>query len=237
MPTTQTFIEQLCQARDTTHSKNHPYIRKWAAGELTRKQMGYYTVMHYHFVTQYLNWLAYIWAHCPVDEVRVQILDNLTEEEDPKDRHMDMILDFCGACGYPPEEVKSAAILPWTEALIDWGWRLVYQHPWPVSLTGLTIGLESQPPDIYRRITGSFTTHYHWEAHDRAIRFFAGHIEADTVHSARGLQIAAQYCDTPTLQAAAIAAVAAASRKRWNHMNGIYWHALYGREDDTPVEA
>lgn len=236
MPTAQTFVGQLHQARDATHSKNHPYIRKWAAGELTRKQMGYYTVMHYHFVTQYLNWLAYIWAHCPVDEVRAQILDNLAEEEDPKDRHMDMILDFCHACGYPPEEVKSASILPWTEALIDWGWRLVYQRPWPVSLTGLTIGLESQPPDIYRCITGSFTTHYRWEAHDRAIRFFAGHIEADTVHSARGFRIAAKYCDTPTLQTEAIATVAAASKKRWNHMNGIYWHALYGREDDTPTD-
>ena len=48
MPTTETFAEQLCQARDATHSKDHPYFRKWAQGELTPKQMGYYTVMHYH---------------------------------------------------------------------------------------------------------------------------------------------------------------------------------------------
>lgn len=26
MPTTQTFVEQLRQARDATHSKNHPYL-------------------------------------------------------------------------------------------------------------------------------------------------------------------------------------------------------------------
>ena len=74
MSITLPFTEQLRQARDATHSKNHPYIDKWAQGELTRKQMGYYTVMHYHFVTEYLKWLAYIWAHCPVDEVRIQAI-------------------------------------------------------------------------------------------------------------------------------------------------------------------
>ena len=62
-----TFVEQLRQARDATHSKNHPYFRKWAQGELTKKQMGFYLVMHYHFVTEYLNWLAHMWAHCPVE--------------------------------------------------------------------------------------------------------------------------------------------------------------------------
>lgn len=80
------------------------------------------------------------------------------------------------------------------------------------------------------------TTHYGWSAGDEAIRFFAGHIEADTVHSARGFQIAETYCDTPVLQAEALGVVAMASKKRWNHMNGIYWYTLYGREDDTPAD-
>jgi hypothetical protein len=46
--------------------------------------------------------------------------------------------------------------------------------------------------------------------------------------------MAEKYCDTPELQAAAVAAVAAASHKRWQHMNGLYWYTLYGRTDDTP---
>jgi len=60
MAAPQAFVEHLRQARDATHSKDHPYFRKWAQGELTRQQLGFYTVMHYHFVTEYLNWLAYI---------------------------------------------------------------------------------------------------------------------------------------------------------------------------------
>jgi len=68
------------------------------------------------------------------------------------------------------------------------------------------------------------------------VRFFAGHVEADAVHGARGFKMAEKYCDTPELQAAAVAAVAAASHKRWQHMNGLYWSTLYGRTDDTPTE-
>jgi len=54
MPTTQTFVEQLRQARDATPSKNHPYFRKWAQGELTKKQMGFYLVMRLVMITSSL---------------------------------------------------------------------------------------------------------------------------------------------------------------------------------------
>jgi hypothetical protein len=70
-------------------------------------------------------------------------------------------------------------LLPWTEALVDWGWRVVSQRPWQIALTGLTIGLESQPPEIYPPLVASFPKHYGWALEDKAIRFFAGHIEAD----------------------------------------------------------
>jgi hypothetical protein len=48
--------------------------------------------------------------------------------------------------------------------------------------------------------------------------------------------MAEKYCDTPELQSAEVSAVATASRKRWQHMNGLYWYTLYGRTDDTPPE-
>jgi hypothetical protein len=67
------------------------------------------------------------------------------------------------------------------------------------------------------------------------VRFFAEHIEADTVHGTRGFAIVEQYCPTPDLQQQAVAQVQQAAIMRWRHMNGIYWHALEGRVDDTPV--
>jgi pyrroloquinoline-quinone synthase len=228
------FRKALLEARDETHSRAHPFIDKWASGELTRPQTAVYVTQHYHYVSEFLSWIAYVASQTPEREVRRHLLMNLAEEEDPQDTHMDMLFDYAEACGVSRDAVLKAKILPWTEALRDWGWRTAYREPWQVALAGFLVGLESQPPDIYSRIVPALAKHYGWPEGTRAVRFFRTHIEADTVHGARGLDILASYCDHPALQEQAIQCVGVAARKRWEHMNGIYWYALHGREDTTP---
>lgn len=230
----KSFLKELKAARDEWHSMNHPFIDLWEQGKLTKKQTAVYVVQHYHFVTDYLNWLAYLWATCPEKDVKDSILDNLKEEEDPEDRHLEMLIDYAKACGLKRSDVINARVLPWTEALKDWGWRFIYQNPWPVSCAALMIGLESQPPQIYTRVVPSLHNNYGWDPGDPKIRFFRGHIAADEIHSARGFQMTAKYCNTPELRRAAIEGVRTAARKRWNHMNGLYRFAVYGKSDDTP---
>ena len=232
--TTPLFRQQLIEARDEWHSKNHPFIDKWVNGELTKAQTAVYVVQHYHFVTDFLDWMAYIASKAPARDVKHHLLANLAEEEDPGDSHLDMLFDYAGACGVSRDAFLKSKVLPWTEALKDWGWRTAYQAPWQVALAGFLIGLESQPPDIYKRIVPALAKHYGWPEGTREVRFFATHIGADMVHSQRGFEIVERYCESPALQAEAVQAARIASRKRWNHMNGIYWHALHGREDDTP---
>jgi pyrroloquinoline-quinone synthase len=230
----KSFLHELKAARDERHSKNHPFIDLWEKGALTKRQTAVYVVQHYHFVTDYLNWLAHLWATCPEKEVKDSILDNLKEEEDPADRHLEMLIDYAKACGLKRSDVINARVLPWTQALKDWGWRFIYQNPWQVSCAALMIGLESQPPHIYTRVVPSLHKNYGWNPDDREIRFFRGHIAADEIHSARGFKMTNKYCNTPELQQAAIEGVRAAAQKRWNHMNGLYWFAVHGKEDDTP---
>lgn len=226
--------QALLAARDAHHSKNHPFIEKWASGELTKAQTAVYVTQHYHYVSDFISWIMYIAAQTPEREVKRYLLANLAEEEDPRDTHMDMLLDYAGACGLSRDAVIKSRILPWTEALRDWGWRTAYQEPWQVALAGFLVGLESQPPDIYARIMPALSNHYGWPEEAREVRFFRTHIEADQIHGARGLELLDRYCDRPELQEQAVQCVRAAARKRWEHMNGIYWHALYGRDDSTP---
>jgi pyrroloquinoline-quinone synthase len=228
------FLNDLKAARDERHSKDHPFIDKWSKGELTKRQTAAYVVQHYHFVTDYLNWLAFIWANCSEKDVKDSILENLKEEEDPEDRHLEMLVDYAQACGLTRDEVVNAEVLPWTQALKDWGWRFVYQNPWEVSCAALMIGLESQPPHIYPRIIPALHTHYGWKPDDHEIRFFRGHVAADEIHSARGFKMTEQFCNTPDLRKRAIEGVRIAARKRWNHMNGIYSYAVHGKTDDMP---
>lgn len=229
-----TFRNRLITTRDKKHSKNHPFFEMWARGELTKEQTAIYCMQHYHFVSEYLNWMAYEASQVPHRDVKRYLFENLGDEENPEDRHLDMLTDYVVACGLPRESVENATVLPGTEGLQNWGWRLVYQRPWQEALAGMFIGLESQFLDICKKLVPALHKHYGYSGAAREIRFFEEHIVADEIHGTRGFAIVEKYCTTPELQEKALRAVEEATGKRWSYMNNIHWYALYGRVDDTP---
>jgi pyrroloquinoline-quinone synthase len=231
---TNSFHDQLVAARDGRHSKNHPFFNLWAEGKLSREQTALYCIQHFHYVGDYLNWMAYEASQVPYRDVKAYLFENLGDEENPDDRHLDMLKDYVAVSGLDRESVESAPVLPGTEALQNWGWRLVYQTPWQAALAGMFIGLESQFLDICRRIVPALHRHYGYEPGAREIRFFEEHLTADEIHGSKGFAIVEKYCDSPELRAAALKAVKDAGLRRWRFMNGIYWYALHGKEDDTP---
>jgi len=229
-----TFREKLIALRDKKHSKDHPFFNKWAAGELTKGQTALYCVQHYHFVAEYLNWMAYEASQAPERDVKTYLFENLGDEENPDDRHLDMLTDYVVASGLPRDYVIRSAVLPGTEGLQNWGWRMVYQKPWQAALAGMFIGLESQFLDICKKLVPALHQHYGYQPGQREIRFFEEHIGADEIHGAKGFAIVEKYCTTPELQELALKTVEEATVRRWRYMNGVYWFALHGREDDTP---
>ena len=228
------FHDQLVATRDKRHSKDHPFFELWARGELTKKQTAIYCIQHYHYVGDYLNWMAYEASQIPHRDVKTYLFENLGDEENPEDRHLDMLTDYVVACGLKREGVEQAAVLAGTEALQNWGWRMVYQQPWQAALAGMFIGLESQFLDICKKIVPALHRHYGFSPGAREIRFFEEHIGADTVHGAKGFAIVEKYCATAERHEQAIKVVEEAALRRWRYMNGIYWFALKGKEDDTP---
>jgi pyrroloquinoline-quinone synthase len=228
------FHDQLVQTRDKKHSKNHPFFELWAQGKLTKEQMAFYCTQHFHFVGQFLNWLAYQGSQIPQRDVKTYLFENLGDEENPDDRHLDMLKDFVVACGVDRESVENSIVLGGTDALQCWGWRMVYQQPWQTALAGMFIGLESQFLDICKKIVPALHKHYGFSARAREIRFFEEHIYADEIHGSKGFAIVEKYCHTTELQALALKTVEAATSRRWRYMNDIYWYALHGKEDHTP---
>ena len=228
------FRAQLTAARDSKHSKNHPFFELWSRGKLTKEQTAIYCMQHFHFVGEYLNWMAYEASQIRARDVKAYLFENLGDEENPDDRHLDMLLDYVASCGLVRDSVEKAKVLANTEALQNWGWHLVYQRPWQIALTGMFIGLESQFTDICKKIVPALHQYYGYKPGAREIRFFEQHIGADEIHAAKGFAIVEKYCTAPDLQEASLRVVQEATTKRWAYMNGIYWYALDGREDDTP---
>ncbi len=228
------FRDRLVAVRDKKHSKDHPFFDKWARGELTKEQTALYCIQHYHFVAEYLNWMAYEASQAPHHDVKTYLLENLGDEENPDDRHMDMLADYVVASGLNRDSVEKSIVLSGTEGLQNWGWRMVYQRPWQAALAGMFIGLESQFLDICKKVVPALHKHYGYRPGAREIRFFEEHIGADEIHAGKGFAIVEKYCTTEELQDLALKAVEEATVRRWRYMNGVYWYALEGKADDTP---
>ena len=228
------FHDQLAEKRDRNHSKGHPFFELWVRGKLTRQQTAFYCTQHFHYVGEYLNWLAYEASQIPHRDVKAYLFENLGDEENPEDRHLDMLKDYVAACGENRDAVETTIVLPGTDQLQNWGWRMVYQAPWQAALAGMFVGLESQFLDICKKIVPALHRHYGFKPRAREIRFFEEHIHADEIHGSKGFAIVEKYCNTQELQALALKQVEEATIRRWRFMNSIYWYALHGRTDDTP---
>ena len=60
-----TFRDQLVATRDRKHGKDHAFFDLWAQGKLTKEQTAIYCAQHYHYVNEYLNWMAYEASQVP----------------------------------------------------------------------------------------------------------------------------------------------------------------------------
>ena len=229
------FHDQLIATRDKKHSKDHPFFELWAQGKLTKEQTALYCTQHFHYVVEYLNWLAYEASQIPQRDVKAYLFENLGDEENPDDRHLDMLKDYVSASGVDRNSVESSIVLSGTDQLQNWGWRMVYQIPWQAAVAGMFIGLESQFLDICKKIVPALHKHYGYKPHARGIRFFEEHVYADEIHGSKGFAIVEKYCDTPELQALAIKQVEEATIRRWRYMNSIHLYALHRIDDDTPT--
>jgi pyrroloquinoline-quinone synthase len=229
------FHSQLIAARDKNHSKDHPFFELWAAGKLSKEQTAFYCTQHFHYVGEYLNWLAYEASQIPQRDVKTYLFENLGDEENPDDRHLDMLKDYVAACGVSRDGVEGSIVLAGTDALQNWGWRLVYQSPWQAAVAGMFIGLESQFLGICQKIVPALHQYYGHKSGARAIRFFEEHIQADAIHGSKGFAIVEKYCSTAELQFRALRTVEEATIRRWRYMNDIYWYTLHGKADDTPT--
>ncbi len=138
----RSFHNELISRRDLKHSKNHPLFDLWSRGKLAKEQTAMYCIQHYHFVTEFFNWMAYEASQIPCRDVKAYLFENLGDEENPEDRHLDMLTDYVVASGLDPEQIEAGPVLPGTEALQNWGWRMVYQKPWQATLAGMFIGID-----------------------------------------------------------------------------------------------
>ncbi|MCC5870698.1 MAG: iron-containing redox enzyme family protein [Gammaproteobacteria bacterium] len=232
MPSTDTLLDEktfwkaLRDARQSVASIRHPFSEAWAAGKLSREQLGEWAVQHHYYIAPVPQHLALLYSRIPDLDARQHVMENIVGEEmpeAPEKRHPNLLVKFAIACGKSREDVEGAEergdILPSTRAMAAWTWELTAIRSISDACASLMVGLEGQLPTLYPTYVSAmekmgFT--------DDDLEFFHVHIEGDVGHAQTGLELTSRYANTPQLQRRAIALVKATAEMRYKMLDGIY---------------
>jgi pyrroloquinoline-quinone synthase len=220
------FFAALEAARQPQHGGGHPFSRAWAAGELSRAQLGAWAIQHFYYIDPIPQQFAALFARLPDLDARQHLLENLLGEEMPHapgKRHPDLLRKFARACGVSDERMLGAEaageILPTTRAMRAWIWELSSIRHLAEACAGIMVALEGQLPTLYPKYVEAmrrmgFT--------DDDMEFFHVHIEGDTEHAHVGLELTHRYATSASLQQLAVSAVKASAAMRFAMLDGIH---------------
>lgn len=163
---------------------SHPFYQAWTAGELSLETLREYAKQYFHHVEAFPMVVSATHSRCADPQGRRMLAENLAEEEGltgpGKHDHATLWMHFAEGLGAAPSEVRSAALNPETQALIDTFRRLSNQSY--ASGLGALYAYESQLPDVSASKIAGLSGY--GIADERTIRFFRVHGEADVEHAA-----------------------------------------------------
>ena len=226
MMSTAEFFAALEAARQPKHGGGHIFSRAWAAGELSRAQLGEWAIQHFYYIDPIPQQFAQLYARLPDLDARQHLLENLLGEEMPacpEKRHPDLLRKFARSCGVSDERIlraeQNGEVLPTTRAMRAWIWELSSIRHLSEACAGIMVALEGQLPTLYPKYVDAMRK---MGFSDDDMEFFHVHIEGDTEHAHIGLELTARYATSPELQERAIAAVRASAEMRFSMLDGVY---------------
>ena len=219
------FFAALEAARQPKHGGGHAFSRAWAAGDLSRAQLGEWAIQHFYYIDPIPQQFALLYSRLPDLDARQHLLENLLGEEmpgKPGKRHPDLLRKFARACGVSDERMLKAEqngeILATTRAMRAWIWELV-RHPHAARGLRRHHGrARGQLPTLYPKYVEAMRK---MGFSEDDMEFFHVHIEGDTEHAHVGLELTDRYATTPELQQRAIACVRASAEMRFSMLDGI----------------
>ena len=198
----------------------HPFYQAWSNGELTREELREYASEYWHHVSAFPTYLSALHARLEDAPLRRTVLENLADEEGiPRGRpHSELWMDFATGMGANASDVRSRALQPQTEALME-HFRNVMEAAPAAALASLYT-YESRVPAIARTKAEGLKAHYGADA--ATARYFVLHQTAD-VHHAQVWRdaIETELTAHPEQADAALEAAEATAAALWRTLDGI----------------
>ena len=196
----------------------HPFYQAWTMGELPVESLRHYAAQYYHFELAYPTFLSGLHHRCAHPAIRRQLLDNLWDEEQGSENHVELWLRFCDALGVDRDEVRGGSPEHATAGLVSTYKHLTSGGPLAAGAAAL-YAYESQVPALARVKMEGLRKNYGLED-DRAVSFFAVHRTLDEAHSEAEREMVTALADGE--EDAVLDAVNTATGGLWRFLDGVY---------------
>jgi pyrroloquinoline-quinone synthase len=165
-------IARLDQARAATDVLQHPFYRRWSAGELSREQLGRYAGQYRHAVVALAD-ASQAAADQATGEQRAGLLRHADEER----AHITLWDGFAAACG--PASGEAPQLAETSECVDSWtaGEDLLER-------LAVLYAVEASQPEISHTKLEGLRSHYTYVQEGPATEYFSVHEVRDREHAA-----------------------------------------------------
>lgn len=174
------FLDALDALVEEKHLLKHSFYRLWSEGKLSRDVIREYAISYYPHVAAFPTYVSGVHSGCDDPALRLELLENLVEEEGGARNHPALWRQFAAALGAAETDLS---VRPRTgevaEAIAEFR-RATREGSVAEGLAAL-YAYESQIPEISRTKREGLASFYGIDDPE-ATRFFTVHEEADVWH-------------------------------------------------------
>lgn len=197
------FLNALDALVAEKHLLKHPFYTLWSEGKLSRAHIREYAVSYYPHVAAFPTYVSGVHSGCDDPALRIELLDNLVEEEGGSVNHPALWRRFAMALGADEEDLRILPRTPEVGAAIAEFRRATREGSVAEGLAAL-YAYESQIPEISRTKREGLAAFYGIDEPE-ATRFFTVHEETDVWHRQVEREALGRVATTPVDQERAFA--------------------------------
>jgi pyrroloquinoline-quinone synthase len=177
---TEDFLKALDDLVAEKHLLKHPFYKLWSEGKLSPESIREYAISYYPHVAAFPTYVSGVHSGCDDPALRLELLENLVEEEGGPVNHPALWRRFAAALGATGEDLAIEPRTPEVAAVIAEFRRATRDGSVAEGLAAL-YAYESQIPEISRTKREGLASFYGIEDAE-ATRFFTVHEETDVWH-------------------------------------------------------
>jgi pyrroloquinoline-quinone synthase len=216
MTRTEVVAERLDRATEGRRLLDHPFYRAWAAGELTRDDLGFYSTQYWRQVETFPTYLRTLAGRMPESTSRSAIENNLADEVEGD--HAGLWQAFAEGLGRSASELDGADIEPETAACVEAFTEGTRERSLAFGL-GMIYGYESQTPEVAATKIEGLRNFYGLNGSSN--EYFELHGELDVEHARELAEVIAEVAGDEPSRAEAEAGARAGAEAIWGLLDGV----------------